>query len=77
MKLKTTKKISYSLLAVFVVLMMVMGITHSPNWGYAAMAVIGIDLVFILTFWRCPNCGKFLGPFYIKHCTNCAEKIST
>lgn len=75
MKLKTTKMISILLLGVFALLMFVMAVTLNTTFGYIAIAVIGIYGIFLHIFWRCPKCNKNLGPLWIKHCSNCGEKI--
>ena len=33
-------------------------------------------VIFKVLFYRCPNCGKFLGRDTVKHCPNCESKIS-
>lgn len=73
---KTTRTIGILLLSVFAVLMFVMAVTHNSTLGYIAIAVLGIYGIFLLAFWRCPNCNENLGPIWIKHCPNCGEKIS-
>lgn len=35
------------------------------------LAILVVELV----FWRCPDCGKFLGGLYVKHCPNCGNRL--
>lgn len=76
MKLKKAKMICFGILGIFLVLMLIMGVTSNPVFGYAALGVMAIYGVFIMIVWRCPKCGKNLGPLWVKCCPNCGEKIS-
>ena len=76
MELKKAKMICFGMLGIFLVLMLIMGVTSNPAFGYAALGVKAIYGVFIMIVWRCPKCGKNLGPLWVKCCPNCGEKIS-
>ena len=76
MELKKAKMICFGMLGIFLVLRLIMGVTSNPAFGYAALGVMAIYGVFILIVWRCPKCGKNLGPLWVKCCPNCGEKIS-
>ena len=76
MELKKAKIICFGMLGIFLVLMLIMGVTSNPAFGYAALGVMAIYGVFIMIVWRCPKCGKNLGPLWVKCCPNCGEKIS-
>lgn len=76
MELKKAKMICFGMLGIFLVLMLIMGVTSNPALGYAALGVMAIYGVFIMIVWRCPKCGKNLGPLWVKCCPNCGEKIS-
>ena len=75
MDLKKAKIISIVLLGIFAVLMAAMALATDTAFGYAAIAVMGIYGVFQLLFWRCPYCGKNLGPLWVKCCPNCGGKL--
>lgn len=76
MELKKAKMICFGMLGIFLVLMLIMGVTSNPAFGYTALGVMAIYGVFIMIVWRCPKCGKNLGPLWVKCCPNCGEKIS-
>ena len=76
MELKKAKMICFGILGIFLVLMLIMGVTSNPAFGYAALGVMAIYGVFIMIVWRCPKGGKNLGPLWVKCCPNCGEKIS-
>lgn len=75
MNLKRVKRIGLLLLGIFSILMLIMPVTLHTVFGYLAIAVMGIYGVFLMKFWRCPNCDKGLGALWIKHCPHCGEKI--
>ena len=75
MKLTKIKAISILLLGVFVVLMLLMGMTANVAYGYGAIALVVIYGIIQLTCWKCPKCGKNLGPLWVKCCPNCGEKV--
>lgn len=54
MDLRTAKKLYFLLLGIFVILMMLMGITSNPVFGYLAIGVMAIYGIFHYFFWRCP-----------------------
>lgn len=76
MELKKAKMTCFGILGIFLILMLIMGVTSNPAFGYAALGVMAIYGVFIMIVWRCPKCGKNLGPLWVKCCPNCGEKIS-
>ena len=76
MDLKTVKKICFLILGLFLLLMLAMGITTNPVFGYVAIAVVAIYGIFHQRFWRCPKCNKNIGPLWVKHCPGCGEKIN-
>lgn len=75
MNLETVNVISKVLLGAVAVFMLIMMITLNTVFGYIAIALIGVYGVFLIVFWRCPNCGKNLGALWVKCCPNCGEKI--
>ena len=75
MDLKNVKIICRLILAIFLVFMMIMGITSNPVFGYLSIAIMAAYAIFHQLYWRCPNCNKNLGPLWIKCCPNCGEKI--
>lgn len=62
--------------AIVAILLLAMGIASNPVFGYLAIAVVVIYFIFHHVFWRCPKCGKNIGPLWAKCCPNCGEKIS-
>ena len=76
MDLKKAKSICFLLLAVFMILMLILGITSNPVFGYVAIGVMGIYGIFHYFYWRCPKCGENMGPLWVKCCSQCGEKIS-
>ena len=76
MDLRKAKKIYFLLLGIFVILMLLVGITSNPVFGYLAIGVMAIYGVLHYFFWRCPNCGEYMGPLWVKCCPQCGEKIS-
>ena len=76
MELKRAKTICVLFLGVFLVLMLAMGITSDTAYGYAAIGVMGIYGIFHYCYWRCPKCGKNMGPLWVKCCPECGEKIN-
>ena len=76
MDVKKAKLICFVMLGIFVALMLVMGITSNPIFGYSAIAVVAIYFILHHTFWRCPKCGNNMGPLWVKCCPSCGEKIS-
>ena len=75
MDLKKVKTICILMLAFFMMLMLMMCITINPVWGYVAIGWLGVYGIFITLAWKCPRCKKNLGPLWVKHCSNCGEKI--
>lgn len=76
MDLRKAKKLYYLLLGIFVILMLAMGITSNPVFGYLAIGVMAIYGIFHYFFWRCPRCGKNMGSLWVKCCPECGEKLS-
>ena len=76
MDLRKAKIIYFLLLGIFVILMLLVGITSNPVFGYLAIGVMAIYGVLHYFFWCCPNCGENLGPLWVKCCPKCGEKIS-
>ena len=79
MKLKTVKTVCYALLAVFCAFFLLLLLMPVPAFGYAAVGTVALMGVWNLVFWRCPHCGRGLGPMEIsskaKYCRYCGEKI--
>jgi hypothetical protein len=75
LKLHTAKRICFAMLALFGLLMLLMALTQNPRFGYGAIAVIALYGVFIIIFWKCPNCKKQLGPLRVKFCPHCGAKL--
>ena len=75
MDLRKAKKLCFLLLGIFVILMLVMGITSNPVFGYLAIGVMAIYGIFHYFFWRCPRCGKNMGSLWVKCCPECGEKL--
>ncbi len=73
MDLDRTRVVSVLLAVVFVVLMLLMAMTHIAGFGLAAIAVMIVCAVVQVKFWRCPTCGKGLGPLWVKYCPHCGE----
>ena len=56
--------------------LVILGMTVEHSW-LESMA-IGITVVSIalnFVWWRCPNCGEWLGRNGGKYCSHCGEKI--
>ncbi|MEG1548758.1 MAG: hypothetical protein RR313_10450 [Anaerovoracaceae bacterium] len=77
MKLSKVKTIAYILIGTICVLLVAMGITGVATFGFIASAVMLATAVFEWKFWRCPYCGKCLGPLYdkAKYCRHCGKEI--
>ena len=73
MDLDKVRGLSMLLAAVFVVLMILMGITHKAAFGIAAIVAFIACSIVQIKFWRCPACGKGLGPLWVKYCPHCGE----
>ena len=76
MELKKVKAILLMLLGIFAVFMMCMAVTRNVLFGYSAIVLVGVYGVLFSIFWRCPVCGKILGPIWVKHCPACGQKVS-
>lgn len=76
MDIKKVKAICFGFLGIFMILMLLMGIVSQPVFGYFAIGVMVIYGVFHYFFWRCPRCGKNMGPLWVKCCPECGEKLS-
>ena len=76
MNIKKVKRICFLILSVFAVLMLVMGVTSNPVFGYIAIGVMAIYGIFHYFFWRCPKCRENMGPLWVKCCPQCGAKIS-
>lgn len=74
MNLKKTDIICDILLGIFAFLMIAMGITKIPTFGYAAIAVYILHGILHIIFYRCPSCKKYIGR-RSKYCPNCGEKL--
>ena len=40
-----------------------------------AAALMAVYAVLSMRLWRCPSCGKFLGPLYNRCCPNCGKRL--
>jgi len=76
MRLKKTKAALYLILAGVVLLLVVLGLTRSPGFGYAAIGMIVVYGVVHQIRWRCPKCSKSIGPLWVRHCPHCGEKLT-
>lgn len=76
MKLKNVRTIIILLIGIHFVLLLTMALTHTSMFGDIATAIVGVYGIFLIIFWRCPKCGKNLGPLWAKRCRNCGEDIS-
>ena len=76
MDLRKANTICFIIVGIFTILLLAMGITTNPVFGYSAIAVVVIYFIFHHTFWRYPKCGNNMGPLGMKCCPNCGEKIS-
>ena len=75
MNLKMVKRVGSLLLGIATVLLLVMGITKLAMFGYLTIAIVGIYGILLFAGWKCPKCGKNLGPLWIKCCPNCGERV--
>ena len=73
MDLDKVRGISILLAVACVVLVVIMEMTHSAAFGVAAIVVMIACAVVQVKFWRCPACGKPLGPLWVKYCPHCGE----
>lgn len=76
MDLKKAKMICFIFIGIFVILMLLMGITSNAVFGYLAISVVAIYIIFHRFYWCCPKCGKNMGPLWVKCCPHCGEKIT-
>jgi hypothetical protein len=75
MKLKTAKYILFSACVLMAILFLI-GSAAKIHWFiFLGVALAWVGIAFWIVFGRCPNCGKFLGRTYGKHCPHCGEKI--
>lgn len=68
----TIVRVLCALVLVFVFLAMV---TQATVFTCLAIGTPFVILAVELVFWRCPDCGKFLGGLYVKHCPNCGCEL--
>ena len=75
MKLKTVKLISCILIAVIIVLVVAAIQTKQRIYGIVAVVLCIGTGIFESAFYKCPNCGQFLGSFGHKCCPHCGKAI--
>ena len=75
MNLRTVKKVCYVLIGILLLLIILMGLTRLPLYGYIAIGLLVAHGVFTLIFWRCPHCGKSPGHLTAKFCPHCGGNL--
>ena len=73
MDIDKVRGLSLLLAGVSIVLMIISAITQSVGLVIAACVVCVIECIVAVKFWRCPTCGKPLGPLWVKYCPHCGE----
>ena len=71
MSLNLVKTIVRILAVLVLVFVLLARLTQSTAFTCLAIGSLFLILLVELIFWRCPDCGKFLGGLYVKHCPNC------
>ncbi len=76
MSLAITRKVLIVLLVLFCILYLLFILLHQT---WLACLAVGTLLLFVIcsaAFWRCPNCGKNLGPLSRrKYCAHCGKEL--
>ena len=75
MKLKTVNSLGKILVILIFLLLFVGAIYHSYIFLLFGLGLTVITLVFSFIFWRCPECGGFLGRDRCKYCRHCGAKL--
>ena len=75
MNLRTVKTICFVMAVILVLLIILMGLTKLPVYGYIAIGLLVAYGVFTLIFWRCPHCGKSPGQLTAKFCPHCGGDL--
>lgn len=75
MKLKNVRVICNIMAVLAVLLVILLGLTKLPVYGYIAIGVIVVFGVFAVAFWRCPHCGKSPGHLTAKFCPHCGGDL--
>lgn len=75
MRLRNVITMVRVLVVLIVVFVLLARVTQATAFICLAIGMPFVLLVVELVFWRCPDCGKFLGGLYVKHCPNCGSKL--
>ena len=71
MSLNLVKTIVRILAVLVLVFVLLARLTQSTAFICLAIGSPFLILLVELIYWRCPDCGTFLGGLYVKHCPNC------
>lgn len=78
MKLKMVQKISWGILGAMMAAFALMWLTKNDVFGFVLIGLLVVYVAFMLTFWRCPHCHKFLGELRaFKYCRRCGAEVDT
>ena len=76
MSLKTVRNVLLVLAVAIVTFLVFVLLTDVMLFGYLTIALTAVYCIFLLVFWRCPHCHKFLGQLRkIQFCGKCGEKL--
>lgn len=76
MSLKTVRNVMLVLAIAIVVFLLLVIVTDVILFGYLTISLTFVYCLFLLVFWRCPKCHKFLGQLRkIQFCGKCGEKL--
>ena len=75
MRLRNVITIVRILCVLIVVFALLAAVTQATALICLAIGTPFVILAVEMIFWRCPDCGKFLGGLYVKHCPSCGCKL--
>lgn len=76
MQLKTVRNVLLAIACATTACLVLVFVTRWMLFGYLTIALTVCYIVFLLVFWRCPHCHKFLGMLEkFQTCRRCGKNL--
>ncbi len=69
-------KIIYFVIVILGLAAWTVGLSFDMMWlSVLGMVLVLLSFMFEMIFHRCPECGKYLGKYFCKHCPHCGAEL--